>query len=80
MDAAIDPSKIESVAMFGFNELNKELDKYELGPHVHYIIDKHPDHGLYDETLLEPRFVQHVGSTCTLIAKMIFDSDMLDYY
>ena len=48
-----DASKVESVALVDFNQINKELEAYGFDNKVHYIVDHHVDDGLYGDTLKE---------------------------
>ena len=59
-----DVSKVESVALVDFNELNQQFS--ELGNKVHFIVDHHVDNGLYTDTLKEKE-IKLIGSACTLV-------------
>jgi inorganic pyrophosphatase/exopolyphosphatase len=67
-----DLSKIETVALVDFNQLDKELE--ELGPKVEYIIDHHVDNGMYSETVKE-KDIQLIGSATTLVAQRLLEQE-----
>lgn len=70
-----DLSRVESVGLVDFNELNDQF--LILGDRVHFIIDHHVDNNLYADSLQEKE-VKLVGSACTLVTRKIMATNIAD--